>query len=93
MNNKKRIVIAPLDWGLGHASRCVPIIRALLDFGHEVIIVADKNPLAFLRMEFPDLRSIRLPAFQITYPGKREHGAENGTSNSCLVKANLQRAR
>ena len=27
---KPRILIAPLDWGLGHATRCIPIIRELL---------------------------------------------------------------
>jgi hypothetical protein len=25
----KTILIAPLNWGLGHATRCIPIIRAL----------------------------------------------------------------
>ena len=25
----KKIIVAPLNWGLGHASRCVPIIKEL----------------------------------------------------------------
>lgn len=64
---KKNILICPLNWGLGHATRCVPIIRTLLDLGHDVIIAADKSPLAFLQKEFPDLKFIKLPGFEPTY--------------------------
>ncbi|MEX2380236.1 MAG: glycosyltransferase, partial [Vicingaceae bacterium] len=43
----KRILVAPLDWGLGHASRCIPIIRELRKQGAHVVIAADDRPLAF----------------------------------------------
>ena len=39
--NIRRVLIAPLDWGLGHATRCIPIIHALLANGYEVVIAAD----------------------------------------------------
>ena len=64
---KKNILICPLNWGLGHATRCVPIIRTLLDLGHDVIIAADKAPLAFLQKEFPNLKFIKLPGFEPAY--------------------------
>ncbi|MBQ4548475.1 MAG: hypothetical protein IJA42_04725 [Bacteroidales bacterium] len=64
---KKKILICPLNWGLGHATRCVPIIRTLLDLGHDVMIAADKSPLAFLQKEFPDLKFIKFPGFEPTY--------------------------
>lgn len=63
----KNILICPLNWGLGHATRCVPIIRALSDQGHKVIIAADKGPLAFLIKEFPDKEFIELPGFEPVY--------------------------
>ena len=50
-----RVLVAPLNWGLGHATRCVPIIRGLLAEGYEVVIAADGYPLKFLRREFPHL--------------------------------------
>lgn len=65
---KLRILVAPLDWGLGHATRCIPLIRAALNAGHEVIIAADRNPLALLQNEFPNLRIIRLKGYEMTYP-------------------------
>ena len=64
---KKNILICPLNWGLGHATRCVPIIRAASELGHNVIIAADKAPLDFLKNEFPDLQFIKLPGFEPTY--------------------------
>lgn len=63
----KNILICPLNWGLGHATRCVPIIRGLLKSGHKPIIAADKAPLDFLKEEFPDLKFIRLPGFEPSY--------------------------
>lgn len=63
----KNILICPLNWGLGHATRCVPIIRRLSSEGHKVIIAADQGPLAFLQKEFPDHEFIKFPGFAPTY--------------------------
>lgn len=61
------ILVAPLDWGLGHAARCVPVIRTLLEQDAVPIIGADKGPLALLRDEFPKLEHVRLPGLEIRY--------------------------
>ena len=63
----KRIVVAPLCWGLGHASRCVPIINQLLDQGNTVAIASDGEALTLLRKEFPILESFELPEYDINY--------------------------
>ncbi len=68
---KKRVLVAPLDWGLGHATRCVPVIRELIHQGAEVILAADGRAFSFLEKEFPDLQLVRLPGYDITYP---KHG-------------------
>ncbi len=63
-----RILVCPLNWGLGHASRDISIIRKLLDRGHEAIIAADGAALELLSGEFPGLKSIRFrSAANITY--------------------------
>jgi len=41
INHKKRILIAPLNWGLGHATRCIPIINELIRHNFEPIIASD----------------------------------------------------
>ncbi|MEC9209038.1 MAG: glycosyltransferase [Bacteroidota bacterium] len=68
MKTKKRILIAPLDWGIGHATRCIPIINALINHNYEVIIAADGRPLHLLTTEFPKLEIIRFEGYNIKYP-------------------------
>lgn len=66
----KRVLVAPLDWGLGHATRCIPIIRLLLDAGCTVILGGSGISLALLKAEFPELAWVELPAYDPQYPGK-----------------------
>lgn len=64
---KKTILIAPLNWGLGHATRCIPIINELLQQNVEVIIASDGTALELLKKEFPNLKCLELPAYNVTY--------------------------
>ncbi|MFZ2900266.1 MAG: glycosyltransferase [Saprospiraceae bacterium] len=70
MKKKLRIIVAPLNWGLGHATRSIPIIRELLRQGHEVLIASDGWALDLLKREFPDLTALELPAYDMRYPRK-----------------------
>lgn len=71
-----KILICPLNWGLGHATRCVPIIRQLITQGHEPVLVSDGYPLEFLRQEFPALCTIEYPSYSVYYSaGKSQVGA------------------
>ncbi len=67
---KKQILVAPLNWGLGHATRCIPIINALMKHDFEPIIASDGSALALLKKEFPTLESIELPSYNISYSSK-----------------------
>ena len=67
---KKKILVAPLNWGLGHATRCIPIINALIDAGFEPIIASDGVALALLKKEFPELTCLELPGYNIKYSKK-----------------------
>ena len=64
---KKKIIIAPLNWGLGHATRCVPIINLLLKNQFTPIIASDGDALALLQNEYPNLTFIELPSYGISY--------------------------
>ena len=63
----KKILVAPLDWGLGHATRCIPLIRHLLLEGHEVVLGVCSGTAPVLRHEFPQLKTINLPAYKVQY--------------------------
>lgn len=68
--NQKRVLVTPLDWGLGHATRCIPIIRILLKFGCEVFVGGSGHSLTLLQNEFPELVFVQLPAYDPVYPYK-----------------------
>ncbi len=71
MNEKQiHVLVAPLDWGLGHATRCMPIIRMLLARGCRVSIASSGLPLRLLRDEFPMLCFFELPTYQPVYVEK-----------------------
>jgi uncharacterized protein (TIGR00661 family) len=67
MQQKKRILVCPLDWGLGHATRCIPVIQLLLHKNTEVLIAGNGRSLALLKLEFPKLTFIDLPGYDIEY--------------------------
>jgi UDP-N-acetylglucosamine transferase subunit ALG13 len=62
-----KILVAPLDWGLGHACRCIPIIRHLSAIGCTVILAANSPQKSVLQTEFPDLLILELGGYNITY--------------------------
>ncbi len=66
-SNTKTILIAPLNWGLGHATRCIPIIKALQENNYIPIIASDGIALELLKKEFPYLKTLELPSYQIEY--------------------------
>jgi hypothetical protein len=61
------VLVAPLDWGLGHATRCIPIIRQLVDQGAQVVIAAGNAQKTLLKEEFPDLEFIDIPGYEMSY--------------------------
>ena len=71
-----KILVAPLNWGLGHASRCVPLVHRLLDEGHEVILGGDGESLTLLRAHFPKQRYVYLAPLNLRYSkGRSQVGA------------------
>jgi len=66
--SSKNVLIAPLNWGLGHASRCIPIIRQQIALGNKVIIASDGISLKLLQKEFPNVENVELPSYNISYP-------------------------
>ena len=62
-----RILIAPLDWGLGHAARCIPVIKEFIHQEAEVIVYGSPHVLNYLKKHFPNLEQIRSNEQEIQY--------------------------
>ncbi len=67
MKTPRRILISPLDWGLGHASRIIPLIDKHLELGDNIIIAGSGMSLNLLKKQFPHLHSIEIPSFKMKY--------------------------
>ena len=68
-DTSQNILVAPLHWGLGHATRCIPIIKNLLKNCKKVVLASDGAALELLKKEFPDLPAETLPPYDISYEG------------------------
>jgi uncharacterized protein (TIGR00661 family) len=66
-NEFKRVLVAPLDWGSGHATRCIPVIKALLAQNAIPVLAGSKSVLARLNADFPELEQVLLPDVEIKY--------------------------
>lgn len=64
---KKKVLISPLNWGLGHATRCIPIINIFLEKNWEVVIGAEDKGYTLLQREFPQVKIIHLPGIKVNY--------------------------
>lgn len=67
VQGKQRILVAPLDWGLGHATRCIPVIKELLTQNCDVWLAAENAQQHLLATEFPNLPMLELPGYRIKY--------------------------
>ncbi len=81
-STNKTILVTPLNWGLGHATRCIPIIKALQENNYIPIIASDGIALELLRKEFPYIKTLKLPSYQIEY-------AKNGKNFKWKLLKNL----
>jgi len=59
-----------MDWGLGHATRMVPVIEMLKQRKVRLVLGADNRPYEFLKKRFPELEILRFPGYRPRYPAK-----------------------
>ena len=66
-----KVLIAPLDWGLGHVTRCIPVIKELLNQKCIAVAAVSDVQKTVLHSEFPDLRFVELPGYGIKFGKNR----------------------
>jgi len=67
MEQHKHILYGVLNWGLGHASRSIPVINAFLQKGFTLTIASDGLALNFLKERFPEVDFLPLTDPKIHY--------------------------
>jgi len=86
----KKILIAPLNWGLGHAARCIPIINAMIRHDFEPILASDGDALTLLRKEFPKLKYYELPSYHIKYTTGKNQKLKLLINSPQILKASIK---
>lgn len=87
MNERKTVLVAALNWGIGHATRDIPIIDRLLERDCEVILASDGAALDVWRRTYPQLESIELPSWNIKYQKKGSFMWKMATRAPYILKA------
>ena len=64
---KPVILVAPLDWGLGHVTRCIPLVHELVKQGAAPVLAGNEAAKALLTEEFPHLPFLDLPGYDVRY--------------------------
>lgn len=67
-----KILFCVLNWGLGHASRSIPLISKLSE-ANEVIIASDGEAGILLKQELPNITYHDLPSYGIHYKYSSMH--------------------
>ena len=64
---KQKICIAPLDWGLGHATRCIQLAKALMQLDYQIYIASEGYHEVVLREALPEATFLPLAGYRIQY--------------------------
>lgn len=66
-----KICISPLDWGLGHATRCIPLLLALQQLGYDIYIASERHHEVILKEAVPTAHFLTLRGYRVHYSKKR----------------------
>lgn len=61
------MLFAPLDWGLGHTTRCIPLIHYFLSLDCQIIAAVDEKQRAILEKEFTKIHFVSLKGYRLVY--------------------------
>ncbi len=70
-NTPRHVLVAVLDWGLGHATRCIVVINTLIEKGCRVSIAGNGQSLEVLKLEYPHLNFYELESYKVLYSSTR----------------------
>ncbi len=71
--NKYQIkaLIAPLDWGLGHTTRSIVLLKALQEADIEVVMAGSPNQITIWSKEYPDVLKFPLKGYNVHYTKRK----------------------
>lgn len=67
----KKVIISPLDWGMGHTTRCIPIITLLLSNNNDVVFAGNSNQINLIQKDFPNLKTVEFEGYNMKLDSKK----------------------
>ncbi len=61
------VLISTLDWGLGHATRCIPLIKELIKNNCKITVAVSDKQIFFFQSELPNVAFENINAYNIKY--------------------------
>lgn len=67
-------LFSPLDWGLGHTTRSIPLLQKLESEGHTIVVACEPDSASekILKQSFPQADFLVLKGYGITYAKKQK---------------------
>jgi len=72
----KRILISPLNWGMGHVSRCIPLIDQFLKNGNIVHVAADDQQRSIFEQYFTEVAFIEHQGYPFRFGERGNFGLD-----------------
>ncbi len=82
----KRVLISPLNWGMGHVSRCIGLIHRLEKNNNTVIIACNQKQKLILELYFPRNKFVSHQGYPFRFSGRRTFGLDLLRSSNRLKK-------
>ncbi|MCT4581603.1 MAG: hypothetical protein N4A35_09315 [Flavobacteriales bacterium] len=84
--SKIKIFISPLDWGLGHTTRCIPLIKALQNLGGLIWLGVNKEQKQLLMNEVQQVEYIDFKGYNISYPTSGKMALKMGVQIPKIIR-------
>lgn len=84
--NRKRILLSPLNWGMGHVARCIGLIHQLKEQGNTLFIACSTEQKAVFEQYFDDLTYINHAGYPFHFGGKGRFGLDLANKSSSLFR-------
>ena len=70
----KRVLLSPLNWGMGHVSRSIGMIHRLLKQNNTIVVACDEDQESVYRMYFPELTYASHQGYPFKFSGQGNFG-------------------
>lgn len=83
----KNILFSPLDWGFGHTTRSVRLIKTLLDQGNQIIFAGNEKQVNFIKKEFPEIKTEDIDGYNVQLSSKKSTYWQIGKQLKSILKS------